>query len=346
MQTLSQNPTRPAATNPVNADQVIEHYLAQGDDQSLALDLMACASGMSKAQLKNYAQMGAMWLSIPGRKTERIRRLKRVLKLGETLDFYFNPQVLNAPIPTARLILDKKSYSIWLKPRAMLSQGSKWGDFSALYRFSETYFAAKGSQRQSWIAHRLDKATCGLMIVPHTKSAARYFSNEFEQGRIHKQYQANVLGNFADFIRPDDVANLEFAELLYAHNLAHNPTHKTSKVRITLPIDEQASLTDIQLVEYCPAKNLSRLDIRLHTGRKHQIRKHLAYLNTPIIGDRFYGDEAWLASELAEIANADLQLTAYQLTWTCPVDKCWHQLTLPENDLQLLTCAASQHSQE
>ena len=56
----------------------------------------------------------------------------------------------------------------------------------------------------------------------------------------------------------------------------------------------------------------SLLDVRIETGRKHQIRRHLADLSHPVIGDRLYG---------AGVEDGvDLQLTAYLLAFHCPVN--------------------------
>jgi tRNA pseudouridine32 synthase/23S rRNA pseudouridine746 synthase len=66
----------------------------------------------------------------------------------------------------------------------------------------------------------------------------------------------------------------------------------------------------------------SLLDVRIATGRKHQIRRHLAGLGYPVIGDRLYGT--------GEQDGVDLQLTAYLLAFRCPVAGEKVEYRLPE----------------
>ena len=135
------------------------------------------------------------------------------------------------------------------------------------------------------MVHRLDKATQGLMIIAHSKKTARAFGKMFEQREIEKHYRAVVHGEF--------------------------PEQQQS---ITEPIDEKNAHTEACRINCNPDKQQSLLDIRLGTGRKHQIRKHLQYLGYPIVGDRLYG-----SPEKDKGSTLDLQLCAYRLQFICPV---------------------------
>lgn len=304
----------------VTASTTAKHYQLQGNGTLSALESLAQATSLSKAALKMAAVKGAIWLSSDKRNPERIRRLKRVLQPNEQLDFYFNPEIQTIEPPAPKLILDRGDYSIWCKPRGMFSQGSKWGDFSALYRWSELYFQQLGSPRHSWIVHRLDRATRGLMIVAHTKKMAREFSQAFEKGEIHKYYQTNVEGKLLTQTPPE-----QFNTMAFVHQ-------QDSKLEVTLPLEEKQTHSSFETLFYCEQENFSRLNVTLHTGRKHQIRQHLAYLGFPIIGDRFYGN--------ADAQSIDLQLTAYRLQWNCPLQNRLETLELSEVDLDLENCAS------
>lgn len=297
----------------MNANPTQQHYSLTIKQPGDALEHLAELTGLSKQQLKNYALKGAVWLTqfSPSKpsKPERLRRLKKALLPGMILDFYYFPELLNAVQTPAQLIEDKQSYSVWLKPRGMLSQGSKWGDHTALYRWVEMHYKPNNETRQAWIVHRLDRATQGLMLLAHTKKMAQTLSHTFESRQIHKSYQANVWGEF--------------------------PTEDRT---ITLPIDDKTAVSHITLKTYNAELNISRVEIDIETGRKHQIRRHLSESGFPIIGDRLYGNESLdLALQTNGEVRADLQLTAYKLSFICPISQQAMLYELAEKQLDLMT---------
>ncbi|HCH58404.1 MAG TPA: RNA pseudouridine synthase, partial [Gammaproteobacteria bacterium] len=185
------------------------------------------------------------------------------------------------------LLLDKKDYSIWFKPAGVFAQGSKWGDHCALTRLVE-----KALDRNSFLVHRLDRATSGIMMVAHTKHAARDLSKLFADRKINKTYLAVVEGEF-----------------------------NTDMLTINEKIDGKSAISHIKLLTF--ANNRSLLEVRIETGRKHQIRKHLSGINYPIIGDRLYGNADKDHPE-------DLQLQAIQLEFTCPITQQPIQIELSD----------------
>lgn len=267
---------------------MIERKITIKTENQLLIDALVDATSLSKQVLKTALDKGCVWLKA-GKKTNRVRRVKKPLKIGNEVFIYFNEKILSA-IPTQpTLLLDKKGYSIWLKPAGIFSQGSKWGDHCALTRLVE-----KKLDRPTFLVHRLDRATSGIMLIAHSKAMAKALSTLFADRLIKKTYLAIVSGDFP---------------------------HK--KISLTTDIDDKHALSHITKLAQNEQKSL--LGVHIETGRKHQIRKHLSEIGFPIIGDRLYGTAKKNHPE-------DLQLQAINLAFNCPIDQQPINITLSDKD--------------
>lgn len=242
-------------------------------------------TALPQSVIKDAMQKGAVWL-IRGKSKKRLRRVSKALNEGDVLEINYNPGILNQKVPHPELIHDAGDYSIWFKPFGMTCQGSRWGDFASIHRWVELHMPeiTNTAQRPVFLVHRLDKATTGLILLAHSKTAAQLFSQMFAEGRIDKRYQAIVHGDFFNMIGAEGFCTVE------------------------QPINGKNSVSVFSLVEYRDGKSL--LDVQLKTGRKHQIRRHLSSLGYPIVGDRLYGNE--------ENPDRDLQLQSVSLEFICP----------------------------
>ncbi|WP_052444281.1 RluA family pseudouridine synthase [Flammeovirga sp. OC4] len=113
--------------------------------------------------------------------------------------------------------------------------------------------------------HRLDAPTSGLLLIAKTRLARVKLGQQFEDKTIKKKYHAIAMGAFAS--KMDDIN----------FDLEGKPCHSSYKVIKEIPSLRSEILT---LVELEP-----------HTGRTHQLRKHLAMIQHPIVGDKEYGEE-------------------------------------------------------
>lgn len=261
---------------------------------------------LSNQQFKLLCEMGAVWVAEPNANTGkltrpgRIRRAKKPLAIHTEVSVYLNSQVLNTPVPTPSLIADETDFSVWYKPKGMLSQGSKWGDHTTLHRWIERNRPFEtDAQRSCWPVHRLDKATDGIMLIAHTKKRAQQLAKQFEDRQVKKFYQAWVTGNFCEAFP----------------NLPHP---------LQTPVNNKNAYTEVLGCRFDSTQNRSLLDIKLHTGRKHQIRVHLAEAGFAIIGDRLYGqagqdsEDLQLTAVKLSLSQEDGQLRCYQLPETLP----------------------------
>lgn len=285
---------------------VIKHHVIEPNQPAIAALSEAC--DLSRAELKQCFTKGAVWVTALGQKPMRVRRVKKPLKKGDCIELYYNPDVLNATTTAPTLILDNLQYSIWIKPRGMLSQGSKWGDHTALYRWVEMNYQApnESQSRQAWLVHRLDRATAGLQLLAHTKKMAQTLTQLFEHRQINKYYQAIVHGRFPQ----------------------EPQTYKTD-------IDGRPATTHAERLHHSVEQNVSLINVAIESGRKHQIRKHLSEAGFAVVGDRLYGGEEKDARLQAPRPN--LQLTAYQLEFDCPLTQAPIKIELESNQLDLMT---------
>jgi tRNA pseudouridine32 synthase/23S rRNA pseudouridine746 synthase len=281
-----------------SSEQVFERHWTVPDESASLIEFLANQlPQFSKQKLKAALKYGAVWLTPCNAKskTVRVRRAKKQLYSGEKLHLYYNESLLFDPIVPAVLVADEQEFSIWNKPCGMLSQPSKWCDHRAIVRWVEI-FGLECNQlpnRPCFLVHRLDRATNGLIIVAHSKTMAKNLSALFESRKIDKCYSAIVSGEF------------ELTD---------------ENARIKEKIDGKDASTIIMSAEFNEQQNKTTLGIRIETGRKHQIRKHLACLGFPVIGDRLYSSNSLISEQEA----------------VCESQKSRHTQTLP--DLMLRCC--------
>ena len=262
------------------------------------IDALHTQCDLSTSDIKKAIDKGALWHS-RGKTTQRCRRIKKSLNIGDKLHFYYDEKVLSqAPTP-AILIQDNGDYSVWYKPYGMLSQGSKWSDHCTITRWAQKHLSP---ERAVFTVHRLDRAATGLILVAHSKSAARALSQLFEQHQLEKTYQIIVHGEHQTRAQPETVE---------------------------LAIDGKPARSHFSHLEYDKEHKLSLLEVKIESGRKHQIRIHAASIGLPVVGDRLHGNHEYDNQMIAE-QQIDLQLCAVQLEFICPLTQVKQNFTLPE----------------
>lgn len=122
------------------------------------------------------------------------------------------------------------------------------------------------------IVHRLDKETSGLIIIAKNINSHQFLTDLFRNRKILKKYHAIVHGFFIP------------SYLIIENNIGRHP--KFRKKMTVLNTGGKKSMTIIENVKHI--KDYSYLDIKLVTGRTHQIRVHLLNYGFPIVGDKVY----------------------------------------------------------
>jgi len=179
-----------------------------------------------------------------------------------------------------------------------------------------------GLLRRPGIVHRLDKATSGLLVVAKTKVAMESLKEQFRTRRIQKLYTAIVNGDLLpeeNRQRQDQQSRgrgtlqgkpqVEVHHLEYGRDFGNNNVNNTDNNNdyscssstlspcwntIDYPLGGKHASTSWKILRRSPSLNardgiLTKIHVRLHTGRYHQIRRHLAWwCRKPLVGDPLY----------------------------------------------------------
>jgi len=121
------------------------------------------------------------------------------------------------------------------------------------------------------IVHRLDKDTSGLMMVAHNLTAHKSLVEQLQARTVHRTYLALVHG------------------ALTAGGTIDAPLgrHPRDRLRMAVVESGKQAITHYRVLERFPAHTL--VQVSLETGRTHQIRVHMAYIHSPLVGDPLYG---------------------------------------------------------
>lgn len=155
------------------------------------------------------------------------------------------------------------------------------------------------------LVHRLDKETCGLMVVAKNAAAAKKWIELIASKLVHKEYTAICFGE------PVISGKKQKNGVISANVIKKNGKNER----------EQAAVTQffVEHVWHTEFFTFSKIHLKLGTGRMHQIRIHLASVSAPICGDDKHGN-----FKLNKLAKKQLKIKNLLL--------CSQKLTIPTND--------------
>lgn len=141
--------------------------------------------------------------------------------------------------------------------------------------FFRRYCDYNADTNRPGIVHRLDRDTSGIMIGARNEATATMLQKQFADRKTKKTYMAVTVGT-----PKNDKARIDLP-------IGRNPSAPS-----TFRVDAKGKSAITNYTVLDANDKLALIELRPHTGRTHQLRVHMSYLGTPILGDRVYGKEA------------------------------------------------------
>ncbi len=240
----------------------------------------------------------------PAAKSERV-------PAGEWLEVTLPPPPFTAerapePVPGLAIVAEDDDIVVVDKPAGVAAHPTPgWSGPTVLdgLRATGHTIASSGAAERQGIVHRLDAGTSGLMVVAKSEPAYSALKRAFREREVDKRYHALVQGH------PDPLRGTVDAPI---------GRHPAGDGRFAVITGGRPSVTHYDTLEAFRAASL--IEVKLETGRTHQIRVHMAALRHPCAGDRLYGADPVLADRLGLTRQ---WLHAVQLGFAHPADGRW-----------------------
>ena len=268
------------------------------------IDVVASrVTGHSRSRVAELIAAGGMLLD-----GETVKRASRIVTAGALLELVTDPrptQVASRPrlVGGLEIIHEDRDIVVVDKPAGVAAHPSLgWEGPSVTEHLAAAgiAIATSGAPERQGVVSRLDVGTSGLMVLARSERAYSVLKQAFRDKAVDKTYQALVQGH------PDPFSGTIDAPI------GRHPGHEW---KMAIVGGGRESVTHYETLEAHRAATL--VEVRLETGRTHQIRVHFAAIGHPCCGDPLYGSDPALARRL----GLDRQwLHATRLAFEHPVE--------------------------
>ena len=249
------------------------------DDRGLRLDIFLArhVENLTRSQIQLLNRSGA--IRIDGRQDKAGYRIRG----GETVELDFHalePAPISPEQIPLQIYFEDQDLAVIEKPAGVVvhpGSGVRDGTIANALLFHFKNLSDVGGESRPGIVHRLDKKTSGLLIVAKNNIAHARLSAAFQSREIQKTYFALVHGR-----PPHDAAAIDLS-------VGRHPTIRTKMA--AGPAKGRAAFTEYKILEHL--RGFSLLEVKIKTGRTHQIRVHLSAIGHPVTGDDVYGERTF-----------------------------------------------------
>ena len=246
-------------------------------------------SGLSKIEAAAVIHDGAVRVNGRAKMQMHCR-----LEVGDRVEFEFvrqpvaSPQAKKASRESIQIVYEDESIVVVTKPSQLLTVPTLHREKQTLQSAMTKHIRKTIPDGQSYCVHRLDRGVSGLLVMAKSLEMAERIRDQFAARKPERQYVAIVLGSL------DKSKGTIQSYLATDENLNRYSIADSSKGELAITHYEVAErLQDATIVT-----------VRLETGRRNQIRVHMAEMGHPILGDPRYGRHhpehpQWTARRLA-----------------------------------------------
>jgi 23S rRNA pseudouridine1911/1915/1917 synthase len=181
--------------------------------------------------------------------------------------------------PLLQLVHEDGALLVVEKPPGLLTIGTEHERERTVYRLVWAYLRGARPPGRPFIVHRLDRETSGLLVVAKTADAQRRLQFQFAAGTAERRYIAIVEGGVSQNEGTLRDVLLEERSLRIRPIDPSRPPPRGGRARV--------AITRYRVLER--RADVTRVALRLGTGRRHQIRVQMAKLGHPVVGDRRHG---------------------------------------------------------
>ena len=274
-------------------DSSIFEFTIEEDMKGTRLDLVLSLliEEASRSHLQKLIEQGEV--SVNG----TVNDLKKYkVKTGDVVTVAVPEPVLLDVVPEdipIQIVYEDEDVLVVNKPKGMVvhpAAGNYTGTLvNAILYHCNSLSSINGVIRPG-IVHRIDKDTSGLLMVAKNDAAHRSLAGQLAEHSITRAYRAVVYHNFQE-----DEGTVDA------------PIGRDPKNRLRMAVNRmngKEAVTHFKVLERFGS--LTHVEARLETGRTHQIRVHMAYINHPLLGDAVYGPKKQILGVTSQMLHAKL----------------------------------------
>jgi 23S rRNA pseudouridine1911/1915/1917 synthase len=179
-------------------------------------------------------------------------------------------------IDGVEILYEDDSVVVINKPAGLLTIATETERTRTAYAVLRAYLNGKKPPERLFIVHRLDREVSGLLVFAKTMDSKERLQRQFKDHSAGRRYLAVVEGR----IRENQFTIRSFLAENAAYRVYSTPNRKNGKLAVT----------HVRVLKR--TSKASFIEVQLETGRKHQIRVHLAEQGHPILGDKAYGSRS------------------------------------------------------